>query len=39
MYTNEIISLLAWPVIIYITLLLVRFAVKRYERIFPEEAD
>jgi uncharacterized membrane protein len=37
MYTIEIISLLTWPLIIYLTLKVVQFAVKRYERIFPEE--
>lgn len=36
MYTNEIISLVTWPLIIYVTLLAVRFALKRYEKIFPE---
>jgi len=36
MYTREIISLLTWPVVIFLTYHVVRFALKRYERIFPD---
>lgn len=39
MYTIEIISLLTWPLIILATYYVVKYAIKRYEKAFPEEAS
>lgn len=37
MYIKEILHLLTWPVMIIITYYLVKFAMRRYRKVYPED--